>query len=387
MGLVEVRTGSRRTRRERATAGRRAVHLGVALVVAVAGGLLAGPGAWAASAQKVVICHATASRTNPYVQIEVALSAVNGERKNDHSSHPGDIIPAVLGLPGQNWDAAGQAILAAGCRLSTVGDADRDGLVDGIDPDDDNDNVPDAVDADDDGDGIPDAVDADDDNDGTPDQRDPDQLVSTGRPPVDHDRDGIADIIDADDDGDGMPDASDRDADGDGAPETSEQHLPPVLPTRLGSPTDDDGDGSPAQPSRPATPADDQPPSAAAMAREVVDAGSGVRVADLVVDRRSGGEMAEYVLAQERSLVTDAGVPLTVTASCRAIRKRSAPADAVEPSTGQAATSRSCRIVRRDGNVLLRVPAGSPVEVDVHLAAPAIGDRLPVDAAITYRLR
>lgn len=49
----------------------------------------------AAKKQKVTICHATGSATNPYVKIKVAKQALRG-----HLRHPGDIIPApATGCP------------------------------------------------------------------------------------------------------------------------------------------------------------------------------------------------------------------------------------------------------------------------------------------------
>jgi hypothetical protein len=41
---------------------------------------------------KVAICHATGSATNPYVLIEVSVNANDGEMLNDHSMH-GDLEP------------------------------------------------------------------------------------------------------------------------------------------------------------------------------------------------------------------------------------------------------------------------------------------------------
>ena len=44
------------------------------------------------SNSKIKICHATGSLTNPYVEIEVSTSGLNG-----HGGHTGDIIPAPTG--------------------------------------------------------------------------------------------------------------------------------------------------------------------------------------------------------------------------------------------------------------------------------------------------
>ncbi|MEV7132458.1 hypothetical protein AB0N24_06170 [Arthrobacter sp. NPDC093128] len=47
---------------------------------------------------KVSICHATGSESNPFVSITVSKSALNG---NGHASHSGDLIPApAAGCPG-----------------------------------------------------------------------------------------------------------------------------------------------------------------------------------------------------------------------------------------------------------------------------------------------
>ena len=103
----------------------------------LAAGVLATAGLTAAPAgadepAKVTICHATSSTSNPYVQITVNTSSLDGKGKNDHTSHTGglfdftdpaanegwgDIIPAAPGVADPvNDDAAGQAILANGCN-------------------------------------------------------------------------------------------------------------------------------------------------------------------------------------------------------------------------------------------------------------------------------
>lgn len=71
---------------------------------------------------KVTLCHATSSRTNPYVSVTVDKSAI---LPRGHGSHTGplfpaadwgDIIPPFDGYPGLNWPA-GQAILDNGCAI------------------------------------------------------------------------------------------------------------------------------------------------------------------------------------------------------------------------------------------------------------------------------
>lgn len=69
---------------------------------------------------KVTLCHATGSSTNPYVRITVnANGAVNG-----HDKHSRDIIPPFTykskgqqkNYSGKNWSAEGQAIFNNGCK-------------------------------------------------------------------------------------------------------------------------------------------------------------------------------------------------------------------------------------------------------------------------------
>lgn len=67
---------------------------------------------------KATICHATSSETNPYVKLTVDYSAIDGQKKNDHSHHVGDIIPSVDGVNiGQNW-TEGQEIWDADCQIA-----------------------------------------------------------------------------------------------------------------------------------------------------------------------------------------------------------------------------------------------------------------------------
>lgn len=71
----------------------------------------------AARAQQdhVAICHATGSRSNPYVQIAPSVNGVY----HGHLQHERDIIPPFE-YRGQtfslNWDAEGQAIWRNGCE-------------------------------------------------------------------------------------------------------------------------------------------------------------------------------------------------------------------------------------------------------------------------------
>jgi hypothetical protein len=77
---------------------------------------------------KVTICHATGSKTNPYVVITPdAAGVIDGHYA--HQDHR-DIIPAfdyvgkdkvVHHFPGQNWTAEGQAIFNNGCKVPKPG--------------------------------------------------------------------------------------------------------------------------------------------------------------------------------------------------------------------------------------------------------------------------
>ena len=72
--------------------------------------------------QKVTICHATASATNPYVQITVDIASVVGDAGHGHNGvNLGDIIPPIptAGYAGNNWDT-GAATWLNGCNPSSV---------------------------------------------------------------------------------------------------------------------------------------------------------------------------------------------------------------------------------------------------------------------------
>ena len=97
---------------------------GGALAATVIAPWLGGAVASAAPATKYTICHATNSESNPYAQITVNESAVDGFGKNDHTHHTGDIwvagdiIPPTPGAPnGLNWSEQGQGILDSSCNV------------------------------------------------------------------------------------------------------------------------------------------------------------------------------------------------------------------------------------------------------------------------------
>lgn len=69
------------------------------------------PIAAAAPAEKIDICHATGSASNPFVSISISVNGLNG-----HAEHSGDIIPPNSSLPaGLNFDATGKATFENGC--------------------------------------------------------------------------------------------------------------------------------------------------------------------------------------------------------------------------------------------------------------------------------
>jgi len=81
---------------------------------------------------KVTICHATASHTNPYVQITVDYHSITHAGHGGHEGPVfdpsatgkwGDIIPPFDFGPGAqfdglNWSDEGQAVLANGCSVA-----------------------------------------------------------------------------------------------------------------------------------------------------------------------------------------------------------------------------------------------------------------------------
>ena len=77
-----------------------------------------------AESDKVVICHATASETNPYTQNSVDASSINNEKNkylNGHGDHEGDIIPPFsyeeTSFEGKNWDDRGKEIWSNECNI------------------------------------------------------------------------------------------------------------------------------------------------------------------------------------------------------------------------------------------------------------------------------
>jgi hypothetical protein len=77
---------------------------------------------------KIEICHATGSDSNPYTSPEVSKDSIITNASNGHGPHSDDIIPpfdyikqGVAGhYDGKNWDAYGQAVYDAGCDYPEV---------------------------------------------------------------------------------------------------------------------------------------------------------------------------------------------------------------------------------------------------------------------------
>lgn len=121
------------------------VRWGVAGTIGLVGALgvsafMVIPGVSATPSDKVTICHATASTSNPYTVNTISTSSVNEANNkylNGHGDHTGpvfgpgstsgwgDIIPpftdeiSKVSFPGYNWTSAGQAIWNAGCDYSS----------------------------------------------------------------------------------------------------------------------------------------------------------------------------------------------------------------------------------------------------------------------------
>jgi hypothetical protein len=116
------------TGRARPPRHRRRLVAGVAGIAVLAVTVAAASTATAQD-HKVTLCHATASRTNPYVSITVDYHSIVQQGHGEHDGPVyvegigerwGDIIPAFdLGegavFDGQNLDSGGHAILDGGC--------------------------------------------------------------------------------------------------------------------------------------------------------------------------------------------------------------------------------------------------------------------------------
>ncbi|WP_449278828.1 hypothetical protein [Leucobacter sp. GX24907] len=83
---------------------------------------------------KISICHATGSKKNPYNSITLNANGVINGHAGAHHQNGRDIIPPfdyraqgqAKHFPGQNWDAAGQAIHSNGCKQTPPPDPDPD---------------------------------------------------------------------------------------------------------------------------------------------------------------------------------------------------------------------------------------------------------------------
>lgn len=111
--------------------------------VVIANGVLATTSSYATKSDKVVICHATNSHSNPYTRNNVNTSSVdekNNKFLNGHGDHEGgvwykgiadhswgDIIPPFespkgTNFAGHNWNEAGKAIYNNGCKIKVTED-------------------------------------------------------------------------------------------------------------------------------------------------------------------------------------------------------------------------------------------------------------------------
>jgi hypothetical protein len=140
-------------------------------------------GSFAAPADKITICHATNSASQPYISVTDSLDGSNGSSQNDHTLHTGpiatseevaqqlkddqidwgDIIPPVGDFAGLNWTEEGQAIYNNDCSFAVAGDDGTDETAD--DSSDSSDSQDDSADAQDDSsDSQDDSADAQDDS-------------------------------------------------------------------------------------------------------------------------------------------------------------------------------------------------------------------------------
>lgn len=111
--------------------------------VVIANGVLATTSSYATKSDKVVICHATNSHSNPYTRNNFNTSSVdekNNKFLNGHGDHEGgvwykgiadhswgDIIPPFespkgTSFKGQNWNEAGKTIYNNGCKIKVTED-------------------------------------------------------------------------------------------------------------------------------------------------------------------------------------------------------------------------------------------------------------------------
>lgn len=119
----------------------KAVAISVAVVAVVAQGMIFAPVTHATNSDKVTICHATNSQTNPYVKITVNSSSIdeaNHATPNGHGTHEGgvwhkgivahtwgDIIPPFESpegtrYAGMNWNDEGKTVYDKGCTVMAV---------------------------------------------------------------------------------------------------------------------------------------------------------------------------------------------------------------------------------------------------------------------------
>jgi hypothetical protein len=101
----------------------------LALAAVIGAGVVPALGAKPQVPNKITICHATASATNPFVLISPAAAGVLAGHVDHH--HGDDVIPPFQhrkgSFAGQNWDDAGRALHAAGCDASLVSPPGDDG--------------------------------------------------------------------------------------------------------------------------------------------------------------------------------------------------------------------------------------------------------------------